>query len=148
MITSFSGKFRFLSNFWPAKVEIDGIEFPTVEHAYQASKTVSYAAFIRQTQTTHEQYCQLTPGQAKRLGHKVALRPDWDKVRMQVMLGLLRQKFAVPELAKMLCDTSGKWLIEGNHWHDNFWGVCGCQRCGTGANMLGMLLMQVRGELQ
>ena len=39
MIKEFKGEYRFLSNFWPCMVKVDGIVYPTSEHAYQASKT-------------------------------------------------------------------------------------------------------------
>jgi predicted NAD-dependent protein-ADP-ribosyltransferase YbiA (DUF1768 family) len=38
-ITSFKGKYGFLSNFMDAKVMLDGMEYPSVENAYQAAKT-------------------------------------------------------------------------------------------------------------
>src|SRR4051812_21328901 len=39
-IAEFQGEYRFLSNFWPATVEFEGIRYPTAEHAYQAAKTL------------------------------------------------------------------------------------------------------------
>src|SRR3954468_6821071 len=42
-IDSFQGEYRFLSNFWPAGVEFEGITYPTAEHAYQAAKTLDVA---------------------------------------------------------------------------------------------------------
>ena len=36
-ITRFHEEYRFLSNFYPVKVEYDGVQYPTVEHAYQAA---------------------------------------------------------------------------------------------------------------
>ncbi len=38
-ISSFSGDFRFLSNFSHSPITVDGKEYLTVEHAYQAAKT-------------------------------------------------------------------------------------------------------------
>ena len=40
MINEFQGDYRFLSNFHPAEVEMDGIKYPSVEHAYQAAKSL------------------------------------------------------------------------------------------------------------
>jgi len=42
MITSFSfsANNAFLSNFWPSYIQLEGMHFKTVEHAYQAMKTV------------------------------------------------------------------------------------------------------------
>jgi predicted NAD-dependent protein-ADP-ribosyltransferase YbiA (DUF1768 family) len=38
-ITSFTGDFAFLSNFYPHAVQIDGDVYPTNEHSFQALKT-------------------------------------------------------------------------------------------------------------
>jgi hypothetical protein len=49
-----------------------------------------------------------------------------------------------------LLETKNAELIEGNIWHDNFWGSCECSRCNhkPGKNMLGRLLMEYRAEIQ
>ncbi len=39
-ITSFSGKYRWLSNFFPVSICYDGITYPSVEHAFQAAKSL------------------------------------------------------------------------------------------------------------
>lgn len=136
MIDSFTGEHRFLSNFWPAEVELDGIIFPSVEHAYVAAKTLDpeVRAEIRLVNTA---------GQVKRFGRKLVLRPDWDEVKLSVMEDLVRQKFQHPELAKLLLATGDEELVEGNTWGDTFWGEC----FGSGANHLGKILMKVRDEL-
>lgn len=136
MIDRFTGTFRFLSNFWPAPVIFDGIEYPTVEHAYQAAKTERIDQRVR---IEHAQ----TPGQAKRLGRKVDLRPDWEEIKEAVMLTLLRQKFLKgTRLAQWLDETADHELVEGNTWGDVYWGVCD----GVGQNKLGKMLMQIREE--
>ena len=38
-ITSFAGEYSFLSNFYPCAITLDGDDYPTVEHAFQAAKT-------------------------------------------------------------------------------------------------------------
>jgi predicted NAD-dependent protein-ADP-ribosyltransferase YbiA (DUF1768 family) len=40
--------------------------------------------------------------------------------------------------------TGDRKLVEGNYWHDTFWGVCN----GVGENYLGEILMHVRQELR
>ena len=40
-ISSFTGDYSFLSNFHPAEVSLDDINYPSVEHAYQAAKTLN-----------------------------------------------------------------------------------------------------------
>ena len=137
-ITSFSGDYRFLSNFYPCTVVLDGIEFPSVEHAYQAAKTLDYCARLRLT------YTWVSPGEAKRMGQTFTLRPDWEQVKIDVMRGLLEQKFCSDQsLFAQLLNTENFYLVEGNTWGDTFWGVCN----GKGKNHLGLLLMDIRQSL-
>jgi len=136
-ITSFSRMFSFLSNFYPATVLLDGVEFPSVEHAYQAAKTHNkhWRERIRE---------QTSPGNAKRMGRRLRVRRDWDDVKLQVMEDLLRQKFSLyPTMKSALLATGKALLIEGNNWGDVYWGF----RDGRGENHLGKLLMQIRQEL-
>jgi len=67
------------------------------------------------------------------------------------MARLVRLKFEDPGLRKLLLDTMDEEIVEVNHWHDTFWGVCrGCHHgCdGVGRNELGRILMEVREELR
>lgn len=137
IIASFSGEYRFLSNFYPAEVWEFGMKFPTAEHAFQAAKTLDESE-RRKIQKAE------TPGQAKRLGRTVELRPDWEQIKLDVMRAILLDKFTRnPELADWLMATDPAKLVEGNTWGDTYWGVCE----GKGHNMLGELLMAVRSEL-
>jgi hypothetical protein len=64
------------------------------------------------------------------------------------MENLLIAKFIqLSYLGQRLKETGDTVLIEGNTWHDNYWGVCECGRCKGGVNKLGELLMKVRGTL-
>ncbi|HDZ27840.1 MAG TPA: NADAR family protein [Candidatus Aminicenantes bacterium] len=137
-ITSFQGEYRWLSNFWPVKVELEGIIYPTVEHAYQASKT--WDALEREG----IRRCS-TPGKAKRLGRSVSLSPDWMEVKLVVMKALVLYKFGNDRSLKAKLLATGETdLIEGNPWGDTFWGVCD----GVGENHLGRILMEVRNLLR
>ena len=147
----FSGDLEFCSNFSFSVVRLPyrrgTAELPDVEHAYQAMKAGSLEEFLKQTGVCLYDYVCMTPGQAKRLGRKVRLVANWDEVKVEVMRHLLIQKFKIPELRLCLLATEGE-LVEWNHWHDNFWGVCTCNRCpGEGENMLGRLLMEIREVL-
>ena len=136
-IDLFDGENEFLSNFYSSPVEYEGIKYQTVEHAFQAAKTLE----------NHErENIALLPtaGKAKRAGKKVKLRQDWEKIKLQVMEELLRKKFGDKELRKRLLATGNKELVEGNNWKDTFWGVCN----GKGQNHLGRLLMKVREEIR
>lgn len=137
-INSFSGPHHFLSNFYGADVWLDGMCYPSTEHAYQASKTFD----IRWRRTIQ---LAATPNDAKRLGRKAPLREEWEEVKLTIMYRLVRQKFRQHHtLSEWLLQTGDTELIEGNWWGDTYWGVCR----GVGENNLGKTLMRVRSELQ
>jgi ribA/ribD-fused uncharacterized protein len=144
-IKAFKGTYAFLSNFSPARVKLGDLWYPTVEHAYQAAKT-------RDIGFRRDLACdEMTAAAAKKAGKSVTLRANWELVKLKVMESLVRQKFLDRELMQKLLYTEQSELIEGNYWHDNFWGVCECPKCIhyiVGKNHLGNLLMQIRGELQ
>lgn len=145
VIDGFNGEYRFLSNFYIHEpINFEGEDYPTVEHAYQAAKTLDPA--LRAT------IAALTPAKAKSAGRNVIVRSDWEDIKLSIMLTLLRKKFRSERLAVMLLKTKSAQLIEGNYWHDNFWGACTCQSCCASGQApgshLGRLLMQVREELR
>ena len=82
--------------------------------------------------------------EAKRLGRRVDLRPDWERVKDDVMHAVLQAKFAVPELRDALLATGDAELVESNTWGDVYWGVCG----GRGRNQLGRTLMRIRDDIR
>lgn len=136
-ILGFFGEHRWLSNFAPATIEFVGLYFPTVEHAYVASKTTD---FKKQEEISKV----VSPGKVKRLGRELVLRSDWDMVKMKFMYEFLKQKFNYETYANLLLSTENAYLEETNTWGDTFWGVCN----GVGQNNLGKLLMQIRDELR
>jgi ribA/ribD-fused uncharacterized protein len=135
-IDSFWGKYRFLSNFYPALVWFEGNLYPSVEHAYQAAKSPF--------EETRELIRTLpTPGKAKKMGREIQFRKGWDDLRVGVMETILRSKFDEVDLQTMLLSTGDAELVEQNGWGDVFWGMCGEE----GENNLGKLLMKIRKEL-
>lgn len=144
MIDKFEGQYDFLSNFYPSPFEWHGVNYPTVEHFFQAAKANTQEDFNMVMREPN-------PGGAKHAGRNVELRPDWEEIKDKVMYTALKEKFAIPELRKKLLDTDNEYLVEGNTWHDNYWGVCRCSRCDTtktGKNHLGLILMKVREEIK
>jgi ribA/ribD-fused uncharacterized protein len=146
-ISGFFGPYRFLSNFWPAEVKYLGMAFPSVEVAYQCAKCAN--------PEDRAQFLTATSGNAKQLGKKIIMRPDWESMRYGIMRDLVFQKFKNDkDLAEKLLDTGGKSLIEANAWKDKYWGVYFKYdsdqkkhvRIG-GQNMLGAILMEVRDVL-
>lgn len=136
MINSFTGNYRFLSNYYPCEVNAFGLDFLNSEAAYQSQKF-----FSRQQQ---RQFCTLAPSEAKHLANSQhSIRPDWKQIRVEVMRAVLQSKFSDPILRRLLADTYPHELVEGNTWGDQYWGVCN----GVGKNKLGQLLMEVRQEV-
>lgn len=138
VINKFDGEYEWLSNFYKCKVYLDGIDYDSVEHAYQAAKTLDLIKrnFIRSL---------LIPAQAKKIGKTVKLRDDWDEIKDDAMYNLVFQKFSNnQELKEKLLSTENIQIIEENWWHDTYWGVCN----GVGKNKLGHILMFVRTQLQ
>lgn len=152
MINQFRGKYRPFSNFWIVNGGIvldagnggleDGLRYISVEHAYQAAKSLEMNDRIAITRIAN-------PAAVKVYGQTIQLRPDWESVKVPLMLDLVRQKFTnSAELRALLINTGEQELIEGNYWHDTFWGRCTCDRHrNAGENWLGRILMQIRKEL-
>ena len=138
VIDRFRGTYEFLSNFYPARIEFDGIVYYNAEAAYQAQKCAKRA--------DRAQFARLYGDEAKSLGRKVPLRSDWNAVKLPLMERIVREKFfANPHLARRLLATGDAELREGNPWRDIYWGVD--FKTGEGENHLGKLLMDVRREL-
>ena len=129
-ISSFQGQHRWLSNFWP-------VHGSTAEHQYQARKTLDPRQRERILNAS-------TPYAAKKMARSIALRPDWNEVRVPLMASVIKWKFTDAALAQKLLATGEQNIVEGNAWGDTFWGVCR----GVGENHLGEILMAQREYLR
>lgn len=138
VILGFSKKtgYEYLSNFYMSSVSYDGMMYPSVEHAYQASKSPDIYTRILIKKAKD-------PNSAKRMGQSIVVRPNWSDVRLDVMKELIREKFKNPFIRWRLKETMGKSLVNENRWNDKFWGVVG----GVGENWLGRILEEVREEI-
>lgn len=162
VIDQFDGEYRFLSNFaktrfeWPGR---DGVTYTveTAEHAFQAEKVWSVRSdagwdYDRQRAEYRRILTAPSARDAKRRGRALPLDPDaWDRHKDEVMARVLVAKFVSNDhLARRLMDTDPVALIEGNTWHDDYWGDCRCggPDCqGRGRNRLGDLLGGLRAIL-
>lgn len=128
---SYTPEWSWLSNFSPHPVG----DFPTAEHAYQAAKYLDpeYIEKIRR---------EPTAAYAKKRGHSgtAQRRPNWEKIKVEVMRRALSRKFEDPELWEKLQATGTAHLIHLSPW-DLFWGK---NNQGNGDNILGILLMELR----
>lgn len=143
MIDCFDGKYAFLSNFYNCPVTYNGLTYQNNEAAFQAQKTLD--------ENVRKEFTNLPPNLAKRKGRRVTLRSDWEKVKDDVMYEICLAKFFSVKnykLLELLLNTDSEEIVEGNHWHDNYWGNCMCDRCKSieGKNMLGKILMEIRNK--
>ena len=129
----------WLSNFYRAEFRLDGLTWPTVEHAYQAAKF---------TDATHAEAISFakTSRAAKSLSQsrQHAIQTDFEAQKRAAMLRLVAAKFCLganTSLMARLLKTKGSLLIEASP-ADNHWGV-GAD--GQGSNHLGRILLAVRG---
>ena len=134
-IMTFQGENRWLSNFARVIIKYNGLQFASVEAAYQAAKSNDIK--VQRSFTT------VSASKAKQKGRKITLREDWEAIKLDVMEDMLRQKFNQEPYKTKLMKTFDGHIEEGNWWNDTFWGVCR----GKGHNNLGKLIMQIRGEL-
>jgi len=137
---SVNDDFGEFSNFAPYPVFIGNLVWPTSEHYFQAQKFVDsdYRERIRSVES---------PMEAAKLGRsrKKKLRTDWESVKDDVMRVALEAKFTQHEdLTELLLSTEFSLIVEHTK-NDRYWGDGGD---GTGKNVLGKLLVELREELR
>jgi ribA/ribD-fused uncharacterized protein len=128
--------YGYLSNDVPTPVTVEGVEYPSVTHAYWAMSTDDPAA---------RENILLAPKatDAHDLGRAASRRSNWPLIRLAVMADLIRLKFRQhPELAAKLVAT-GDARIRGIGFTGRYWDEGGSR----GRNWLGRILEMVRSEL-
>jgi len=137
---STKGKYGAFSNFSRHPIFLDGFEWKTTEHYFQANKFVSHYDY-------HELRAIDTPTQVAKEGRSRSrpLRPDWEQVKDDVMQKCVMCKFqSYPELRELLLSTGNEELVEHTA-NDSYWADGGD---GSGKNMLGKILMETRDYLR
>lgn len=142
-IAEFKDEYAFLSNFYECEMTYKGRTFQSSEAAFHSEKCA--------VESDKDKFVGIAPDASKKLGRKIALRSDWNTVREHIMFDIVREKFLQNEdLAAKLLATGDSYLMEGNWWRDQFWGVY--PETGIpgvdGLNVLGQILMRVRAELK
>lgn len=137
-VKGFFGPYRALSNFAPSRVMLDNVWYPSVEAAYQAAKYVPENRKFFETCTGYD-----AKKRTKQIPPDMYTGEEWDRIKTDIMKGLLYQKFnrdINPEMYKFLMETVGdRYIEETNWWNDTFWGVCN----GKGQNVLGYTIMEI-----
>lgn len=154
MINIFRDENYFLSNFYPCLVVKDNIKYPSVEHYYVAMKTnapiITHENKKYRLNDFRKMISELKyPGMVKKIGKKIPIREDWDTEKINIMKYGIREKFKDSNLKNKLINTKNEELVEGNWWHDNYFGNCFCDNCKNkkGKNKLGKLIMEIRDEI-
>ncbi len=137
---STTGKYGCFSNFSRHHIFLKDKIWKTSEHYFQAQKFAG---------TEFEEKVRLasTAMESASLGRnrKFPFRKDWETVKDDIMREALKAKFTQDEdLKKILLETGDALLVEHTA-NDNYWGDGGD---GSGQNMLGKLLMELREELK
>lgn len=129
--------YGWLSNFYNAPIVIDGREWATSEHYYQAHKHLDNELF--------EQIAQApTAAKAKRLAKKLPHAIS-ENDKIAIMRKAIAVKFTQhQDLKALLLATGNNPIVEGSP-RDPYWGV---GEDGQGINMMGMLLMELRCKIQ
>lgn len=132
-------RYGCFSNFSRHSVKLKDKIWPTSEHYFQAQKFAG---------TEHEEEIRLapSPSDAAAWGRQRTrpLRSDWEKVKDDIMREVVRAKFQQHEdLKEILLSTQDSILVE-HTVNDSYWGDGGD---GSGKNMLGKILMEVRKEM-
>lgn len=143
MINSFDKSNSFLSNFFNSPVTYEGIKYLNNEAAFQSAKTMDM--------NIRKKFATMNPSEAKKTGRQLTLREDWEQIKDKVMYDVCYAKFTQNlNLKTLLLETEEEELVEGNWWHDNYWGNCSCPKCQSieGKNHLGLILMKIRKQLQ
>ena len=128
------------SNFARYPITIKGKTYPTSEHYFQAMKFYS-AADQKAIRTVK------SPAVAARRGRdrKRRLRRDWDSMRDNVMREAVLAKFSQHAALKTLLLSTGDAKIIEHTPDDDYWGDGGD---GSGRNMLGRILVEIRERLR
>ena len=128
-----------LSAYSRFEFELDGVEWPSVEHYYQAMKFEEGELREQIRSADH-------PEKAAKLAkaNKKLVRKDWSQVRQVMMTRAIYTKCRTyQEIADLLLSTGDKHIIEAT-MYDYYWGV---GRDGRGNNVFGKVLMAVRNKL-
>lgn len=140
MIWKFDKKYRWLSNFAPCTIVLNGITYPSVEHAYMSAKSDDVRWYLKCTDES------IKPGTIKKLSRGILLVSNWDFIKVEVMRECLNQKFNQDPYKTLLIETGDAFIQEGNFWGDTFWGVD--LNTKVGDNRLGKLIMEIREKLK
>jgi len=149
--------FDELTNYWVlcTKITYEGKEYPTPEHLYQARKFIypgapavneKHAEAIRVASTSCKaKVLASAPTRKTRSAKGLAINPQWDEIKLQVMREVIELKFRANPYCHWTLMSTHPFDLEERPPSDSFWGV-GAD--GSGKNHLGKLLVELREKLR
>jgi ribA/ribD-fused uncharacterized protein len=137
-ISKFSGKYAFLADDFPCEIEFEGDKYPSVLHAFCASKTDNKERRAQIAKMTDEK-------EMKQFSNQETLGWKWTRKKLKIKYEMLLQKFtANSDLGLKLLQTADAELVATYGYFDRYWGVYK----GQGENHSGKLLMKLRAALR
>lgn len=135
-IGGFVAEYRWLSNYFPCRVEWEGRVYGSAEAAYHSGKY---------PKEDRDVFTKLDPDPSRKLSRaKPYDTAAWEARKMRTMREVVWAKYSQnPELARKLLATGDRYLEETNWWGDKIWGVYR----GEGQNLLGKVLMETRARV-
>jgi ribA/ribD-fused uncharacterized protein len=132
------------SNFARYPITMADTVWPTSEHWFQAQKFVGTAV---EKELGEAIRLEPSPMKAALIGRDRTKprRADWEAVRDELMREVVRAKFTQHEDLRRVLLSTGDAVIVEHTANDDYWGDGGD---GSGRNMLGKVLMEIRAELR
>ena len=142
LITEFKNKYYYLSNFFPCIIIYKGKRYTNVEAAFQAQKTDS--------ELLQNMFTQCDGLEAKKLSKNIQPIEYFLNNQDKIMKELLICKFTQNRilLNMLLSLPQDVELINKNTYRDDYWGIISSGGKRKGLNKLGLLLMEVKKEIE
>lgn len=140
-------EYAVFSNFHNTEIVVDGRAYQSVEHYFQAMKFDVPTPTPAQVAHKQQIISAKSAASAAKLGRRrdVPISTTWDTDRVLVMKRALQAKHEASETFREVLKSTGDAIIVERSPFDRYWGDgCDCTPQGSGKNMLGVLLMQLR----
>jgi ribA/ribD-fused uncharacterized protein len=132
-----TSEYYFLNNCYPISITYKGNMYTNAQSAYEAQKESNPIHRIKYTMVDGYTAMKISP----------EIKSTFENKKNSIMYDILSIKFSENNLKQKLLFTGDKEILYYNSWHDNYWGICDCDKCSNGQNNLGLLLMKLRKEL-
>lgn len=147
-------EFEWLSNNYLSPMVYSGETYPSLSHAFLASKTLDQKLRkqIKEVKVSELDHWFKIVGPPPRAWHATTMMKDLVEFKFGLFpSGLVKDALAPMKLLKLLVNTGDAELVYGNLHHDSYWGKCLCNKGEClelpAKNLLGNIIMQVREKI-